>query len=225
MCVCNEDCYRAVGSSVHRNSNGSGGDPVSDDNKLARAQFLGCWHIEMSRYETVECDGHAAVVVGPAIEYVSSCVVGDAHERIVCCRLLIVAVSSPLRHAVEKVTGDDIRPAGVHRGRGRLDLGPARETLARGCRAFVPHDIYSRKRRRAKGSASVKRFLRQFPARKAVSVMRVRYALRCDWSSLERKRHRRIRTADTKIMETAQSGLLMRILATESGLLRERMKS
>src|SRR5437016_7518088 len=55
MCACNEDCYRVVGSSVHRNSNGSGGDPVSDDNKLARARFLGCWHIEMSRYETVEC--------------------------------------------------------------------------------------------------------------------------------------------------------------------------
>src|SRR5437764_14806096 len=85
ICISNEDCYRVVGSSVHRNSNGSGGDPVSDDNKLARARFLGCWHIEMSRYETVECDGHAAVVVGPAIEYVSSCVVGDAQVRMVCC--------------------------------------------------------------------------------------------------------------------------------------------
>ena len=121
MGISNEDCYRVVGSSVHRNSNGSGGDPVSDDNKLARARFLGCWHIEMSRYETVECDGHAGVVVGPAIEYVSSCVVGDAQERIVCCRLLIVAVSSPLRHAVEKVAGDDVRPARTNPSRCRLD--------------------------------------------------------------------------------------------------------
>ena len=98
-----------MGSSLHRNGNGSGRDAVSDDNKLARARFLGCWHIEMSRYETVECDGHAAVVVGPAIEHVSSCVVGDADERIVRCRLLIVAVSSPLRHAIETVAGDNIR--------------------------------------------------------------------------------------------------------------------
>ena len=79
MGISNEDCYRVVGSSVHRNSNGSGGDPVSDDNKLARARFLGCWHIEMSRYETIECHPHAAVVMGPAIEHMSSCIVGDAN--------------------------------------------------------------------------------------------------------------------------------------------------
>jgi len=45
----------------------------------------------MSRYHTVVRDGHATVVVGPAIENVSSCVVGDANERIICCRLLIVS--------------------------------------------------------------------------------------------------------------------------------------
>jgi hypothetical protein len=75
----------------------------------------------MSRYEAVECDGHAAVVVRSAIAYVSSCVVGDAHERIVCCRLLIVPVSSPLRHAIEMMAGDYVRPAGAHPGRDRLD--------------------------------------------------------------------------------------------------------
>ena len=108
-------------SSLHRNRNGRRRDAISDDNKLARARFLGCWHIEMSRYETVECDGHAAVVVGSAIEHVSSCVVGDAHERIVRCRLLIVPVSSPLRHAVETMTGDNVRSPGANRSRGRLD--------------------------------------------------------------------------------------------------------
>jgi hypothetical protein len=70
--------------------------------------------------------------------------------------------------------------------------------LARDCRAFVPHDIYSRKRRRAKGSTSVKRFLSQFSARKAVSVMRVRYALRCDWELLGAKTSPQDSNADTK---------------------------
>ena len=50
----------------------------------------------MSRDDAVECHGHATMVVGPAIEHVPSCVVCDAHERIVRCRLLIVPVSSPL---------------------------------------------------------------------------------------------------------------------------------
>jgi len=55
----------------------------------------------MSRYDAVECDAHATMVVGAAIEYVSSCVVGYADERIIRCRLLIVPVSSPLglRHS------------------------------------------------------------------------------------------------------------------------------
>ena len=46
--------------------------------------------------------------------------------------------------------------------------------------------------------ALVKRFLRQFLARESVSVMPARYAWPCDWCSCERKRHRRIRTADSK---------------------------
>src|SRR5437016_8121102 len=101
MRISNEDCYRVVGSSVHRNSNGSGGDAISDDNKLARAMFLGRRHIKMSRHESARCNAHATVVVRSAIKHVSSCIIGDAHKRIVRCRLLIVTVSSPLRHAVE----------------------------------------------------------------------------------------------------------------------------
>ena len=87
----------------------------------------------MSRYDAVERDAHAAVVVGPAIEYVSSCVVGYADERIIRCRLLIVSVSSPLRHAVEKVTGDNVRPAGTNPGRCRLNAWcPGRIVASRG---------------------------------------------------------------------------------------------
>jgi hypothetical protein len=35
-------------SSLHGNCNGSRRDAVGNDNKLARAQLLVCWHIEMS---------------------------------------------------------------------------------------------------------------------------------------------------------------------------------
>ena len=87
----------------------------------------------MSRYDAVERDAHATVVVGPAIEDVSSCVVGDADERVIRCRLLIVPVSSPLRHAVEKVTRDKIRPSGTNPGRCRLNAWcPSRIVASRG---------------------------------------------------------------------------------------------
>jgi hypothetical protein len=99
---------RIVAGSVHRNGDGSGGNAISDDNKLARAPLFGCRHIEMSRHEIARCNGHAAVVVRPAIKHVPSSVVRDTHERIVRCRLLIVPVSSPLRHAVETMAGDDV---------------------------------------------------------------------------------------------------------------------
>src|SRR5713101_5861315 len=108
-------------SSLHRNGNGSGGNAVRDDNKLARTPFLGCRHIEMSRHESARCNGHAAVVVRSAIKHVSSAVVSDAHERIVRCRLLIVPVTSPLRHAVETMAGGDVRSPGTNPGRGRLN--------------------------------------------------------------------------------------------------------
>src|SRR5438552_9863429 len=75
----------------------------------------------MSRYDAVECDGHATVVVGPAIKHVSSCVIGDADERIVRRRLLIVPVSRPLRHAIEKMAGYDVRFAGTNPDRWRLE--------------------------------------------------------------------------------------------------------
>src|SRR6266446_2687599 len=96
-------------SSVHRNGDGSGGDAVSNDNKFARTPLLGCGHIEMSRHEVAGCNGHAAVVVRSAIKHVPSSVVRDAYERIVRRGLVIVPISSPLRHAVEKMAGDDVR--------------------------------------------------------------------------------------------------------------------
>jgi hypothetical protein len=46
--------------------------------------------------------------------------------------------------------------------------------------------------------AAVKGFLRQFPTRESVSVMPARHALPRAWRSCDRKRHRRIRTADSK---------------------------
>src|SRR5205809_2636444 len=75
----------------------------------------------MSRDDAVECHGHATMVVGPAIEHVPSCVVYDAYERIVRCRLLIIPVSSPLRHAVKSMAGDNVRSPWTNPGRRRLD--------------------------------------------------------------------------------------------------------
>lgn len=98
--------------SLDRNGNRSRGNTVSDDNNLARPQFLIRWHVEMSRDKAAERHGHATMVVRPTIEYVSSRVVGDTHERIVCCRLLIVPVSSPLRHPVKTMARDQVRAAG-----------------------------------------------------------------------------------------------------------------
>src|SRR5207249_6635576 len=94
-----EVAIRSYGSSIHRDSEGSGGNAVSDDHKLARTVLLGHRHIEMSRHEIARCNAHAAVVMRPAIKHVSSSVVRDAHEWKVGCRLLIVPVSSSLRHA------------------------------------------------------------------------------------------------------------------------------
>src|SRR5437016_6680864 len=88
----------------------------------------------MSRDDAVECHGHATMVVGPAIEHVPSCVVCDAHERIVRCRLLIVPVSSPLRHAVKTMPRDNVRPSGTNASRWcRLDAWrPSRSVASRG---------------------------------------------------------------------------------------------
>ena len=57
-----------------------------------------------------------------------------------------------------------------------------------------------RRRMRVLGErpAPITRFLRQFPTGIRASVMPVRYALPCKSCSYERKRYRRIRTADTK---------------------------
>ena len=67
-------------SSIHRNGDRSRRDSVSDDNKLARAPLFGYRHIEMSRYQIAGSNGHAAVVVRPAIKYVPGSVVPNAHE-------------------------------------------------------------------------------------------------------------------------------------------------
>ena len=97
--------------------------------------------------------------------------------------------------------------------------------LARDCRAFVPYDIYSRKRRRAKGSASVKRFLRQFQARKSGICYASALCFAVRLELLGAKTSSQDSNADTKIMGAAQSGLLMRTVATESVSLCERLKS
>jgi len=55
------------------------------------------------------------------VKHVPSSLVRDAHERVVGCGLVIVPVSSPLRHTVEKMAGDDVRLPGTNRGGGRLD--------------------------------------------------------------------------------------------------------
>ena len=71
---------------------------------------LGLRHIEMSTHKIARCNGHAAVVVRAAIKHVSSSVVRDAHEWKVRRGLLVVPVSSPLRHAVETIAGDGYDP-------------------------------------------------------------------------------------------------------------------
>src|SRR5207248_3840366 len=113
--------HQILRSSIYHDSEGSGGNAVSDDHKLARTVLLGCRDIEMSRHEIARCNAHTAVVMRPAIKHMSSSVVRDAHERKVGCRLLIVPVSSSLRHAVETMAGDDVRSSGTNPGRGRLD--------------------------------------------------------------------------------------------------------
>ena len=113
--------------------------PLATTTSWLGPTLLVCRHIEMSRYDAVERDAHAAVIVGAAVEDMSCCVVGDANERIIRCRLLIVPVSSPLRHAVEKVTGDNIRPAGTNPGRCRLNAWRPSRVVA-SCRIVNRHE-------------------------------------------------------------------------------------
>src|SRR2546430_7397735 len=68
----------------------------SDDNKLARAMFLGRRHIKMSRHESARCNAHATVVVRSAIKHVSSCIIrSEEHtselqsQSNLVCRLLL----------------------------------------------------------------------------------------------------------------------------------------
>ncbi len=109
-----DESRKLKGAAKRRNS-------VSDDNKLARAVLLGCRHIKMSRNRITGSNGHAAVVVCPAIRHVPGSIILNAHQWKVGCGLLIVSVSSPLRHAIEKIPRDDVQPAGRNVGRGRLD--------------------------------------------------------------------------------------------------------
>src|SRR5262252_5874022 len=91
-----------------------GGDPVRDNFELARAFLLLGRHLEGGRDEAVEGDRHAAVVMGAAVEDVPGRVIRDPNDRIVRGGLSIVAVSGSLRHAVEEMSGDLVRPAGSH---------------------------------------------------------------------------------------------------------------
>src|SRR5215469_15268349 len=75
----------------------------------------------MSRYESARCHSHGAVVVRSAIKHMPSSVVRDPHERIVRCALMIIPVGSRLRHSIETIAGNDVRPAATNYGRGRLD--------------------------------------------------------------------------------------------------------
>ena len=97
----------------------------------------------MSRDKTVERHGHAAVVVRPAIEYVSGRVVGDTHERIVRCAIADRPRKQPLRHPVENMSRDHAYDCtGVIVAGADLDSG-AQAGL------WFPRDVNRRRRRKS----------------------------------------------------------------------------
>src|ERR1700748_3456041 len=95
--------------SLHSNVDGSGRDTVGNHDQAAGPGLLPGWHIELSRHDAPKRDGHAAVVVRPAVENVSGSLVSDTHQREVRGSLLVVPVGRPLRHTVEQMPGNDIR--------------------------------------------------------------------------------------------------------------------
>src|ERR1700677_3758870 len=71
----------------------------------------------MGGYNIIRRDCHAAVVVSAAVEHVSGCEIGDAHQRIVGRSLHVISVESTLRHAVKAETIDLVGAAGPDEGR------------------------------------------------------------------------------------------------------------
>ena len=125
--------WKSGRSSIHFNGDGGGGNTVSNNNKCARAMLLGYRHIEMGRHQIVGSNGHAAVVVRAAIKHVSGPVVSDAHERIVGCCLLIVAVSRGLRHAIKTIARNKVGTSSSNSARHGLNAWrPGRVIAARG---------------------------------------------------------------------------------------------
>ena len=72
-----------LSGSVDFHGFGAGGDAVGDDFEFGGAGFDGGGDVEKGRDFTIGGDGHAAVVVGAAVEDVAGAVVGDAEEGIV----------------------------------------------------------------------------------------------------------------------------------------------
>src|SRR5580704_19667464 len=95
--------------SLHSNVDGSGGDTVRNHDQAAGPGLLAGWHIELSGHNSPKRDGHAAVVVRPAVENVPGCLVSDTHQREVRGSLLVIPVGRPLRHTIEQMTGNGIR--------------------------------------------------------------------------------------------------------------------
>ena len=97
------------------------GNTIRHHDQVTDAQLLIGWHIEMRGHEPPKPDGHAAVVVRPAVKNVSGCLVGDAHQRVIRGGLVIVSIGSPLLESIEQVARDDIRTTRINRGGSFLD--------------------------------------------------------------------------------------------------------
>src|ERR1035437_10858560 len=77
------DSLHTSPSLLHVNGDRLGRDDVSVANQFAKARLLVSRHIEIRGHKAPKRDGHAAVVMRPAVENVPSCVVCDADEGIV----------------------------------------------------------------------------------------------------------------------------------------------
>src|ERR1700722_18922739 len=61
-----------------------------------------CWrHVEMRRYDCIRGHRHAAMVVGAAVENVGCSQIPDPYQRVVRRPLYVIAIGSPLGHAIE----------------------------------------------------------------------------------------------------------------------------
>ncbi len=108
-------------SLLHVDRDGLGRNTIRHHDQVTDAQLLIGWHIEMSGHEPPKRNGHAAVVVRPAVKNVSGCPVGDVHQRVIRGGVVIVSIGSPLREPIELMARNDVRLPWAYRAGGFLD--------------------------------------------------------------------------------------------------------